>query len=115
MRNILSVLKVSLVGLAVVPIAVAAVLVAGAMSSAEAAEIEIVFGELSPSGPCTFSAGDHGLVCSNPQTFSASGDTFTAIGFAGQFATPSALTFKPLTGSGTPEAGIVSNVFMESG
>jgi len=103
--------------LRVLAIAVAAVLAAGAMVSAKAAEIEIIFGALSPSGPCNFTSGDHGLVCANPQSFSAAGGTFTAIGFLDPlFTVPSALTFKPTSQSPIlPIPGLVPNSFAESG
>ncbi len=76
----------------------AAIALVVAAGSPKAAEID--FGALVPTpGGCTHSGSDEGLVCANSQTFTANGSTFTATGFSNAFASPTALTLKPLTGS----------------
>jgi len=76
--------------------------------------VEVDFGNLVPSpGGCTHSGTDPGFVCSSPQTFSASGASFTATGFNNPFNTAGGggLTIKPFTdGLGPP-----FNSFQESG
>lgn len=91
-------------------------LIAGGTGSARADEI--VFGNIIPSSGlsnsngsgCTHAGSDPGFVCSNGQTFTAEGDTFTANGFSGQFTGATALTWKP-----NNTAGGVSNSLGESG
>jgi hypothetical protein len=99
-------------------VAVAAVLAAGSMGSAMATEI--FFGDLAPTGgTCSFTAGDRGVVCNSPLTFSAAGATFTATGFASPFdpETESALTVKPTSVSPLLATfpGLPSNSFGEAG
>jgi len=93
----------------------AAIVLAAGASSAKAA-VEIEFGNLAPSpGACTHvNSGDEGLVCSNSQTFTANGSTFTATGYSNgaAFTATSALTLKPLTGSPLAPPG---NTLNESG
>jgi hypothetical protein len=63
-------------------------------SAVSAMAVEVDFGILSPSpGGCTHSGTDPGYVCTSPQTFSASGATFTATGFDNPFAPGGDLTF----------------------
>jgi len=65
-------------------LSLAAVLAAGSAVSAMAVEVD--FGNLVPSpGGCTHSGTDPGFVCNSPQSFSASGATFTAVGFNSPF------------------------------
>jgi len=93
-------------------LSLAAVLAAGSAVSAMAVEVD--FGNLVPSpGGCTHSGTDPGFVCNSPQSFSASGATFTAVGFNSPFnqAAGGSLTIKPFTdGLGPP-----FNTFQESG
>jgi hypothetical protein len=92
-------------------LSLAAVLAAGGAASAMAVEVD--FGSLVPSpGGCTHSGTDPGYVCTSPQTFSASGATFTATGFNSPFAPGGSLTFKPLNGSPLAPPG---NILAESG
>jgi PEP-CTERM motif len=78
---------------------------------------EIDFGAQAPSGiaGCSFTAGDPGFVCSNPQTYSAAGGTFTTIGWMGAAGNPifdpTAQTWKPSIATSGPPA----NTFSESG
>lgn len=74
---------------------------------------EIDFGTLAPSpGGCTHTvAADAGLVCNNNQTFTVSGNTFTATGYSNAFTTATALTLKPET----MPPGPPTNSFDESG
>jgi PEP-CTERM motif len=89
----------------------AALLAVGSAVSAMAVEVDL--GMLSPSpGGCTHSGTDPGYVCTSPQTFSASGATFTATGFDNPFAPGGDLTFKPENGSPLAPPG---NPFQESG
>ena len=79
---------------------------------------EIAFGDLTPIGTCSFTAGDKGWVCNNGTTFTASGATFTATGFNNPFAPDStgAITLK-ITSASTFNAGGLVPVqgFNESG
>jgi hypothetical protein len=92
-----------------------AILAVGGTGSAMATEVEVDFGNLTPSpNGCTHSGGDSGYVCANTQSFTAFGNTFTATGFDNPFApdNTSALTLKPVTGGPlAPPA----NGFAESG
>lgn len=92
-----------------------AILAAGSAGSAMATEVEVDFGNLTPSpNGCTHSGGDSGYVCANTQSFTAFGNTFTATGFENPFDPTGggALTLKPLTGGPlAPPA----NTFAESG
>jgi len=97
-------------------LSLAAIVAAGSVASAMAVEIDFGSLVLSPGG-CTHSGTDTGYVCNSPQSFSASGATFTATGFNNPFAPGGDLTFKPLTGSplappGNPldESGIGQNL-----
>ena len=91
-------------------------LVAGA-GSAKAApippgDVEIDFGALGPQTVgCSHSGSDAGLVCANPQNFTANGSNFAATGYRSAFTSPSALTFKPISAFG----GAPSNGLAESG
>ena len=89
-------------------LSLAAVLAAGSAVSAMAVEVDL--GNLVPSpGGCTHSGSDPGFVCSSPQSFSASGATFTATGFNSPFNTAAggSLTIKPFTdGLGPPSDGL---------
>jgi PEP-CTERM motif len=89
-----------------------ALLVAGGTGSGMATEID--FGNMTPSpGGCTLSGGDSGYVCASTQSFTVSGDTFTATGFNNPFAPGDGnLTLKPLTGGPLAPPG---NPFAESG
>jgi PEP-CTERM motif len=97
----------------------AATLAAGYSSVAKAADVEIEFGNLTPStNTCAGAAApsDEGLVCNNGLTFMSNGSTFTANGFSDTFTTPSALTLKPLSGgplappsNGLNESGLGEN------
>ncbi|HEY1261529.1 MAG TPA: PEP-CTERM sorting domain-containing protein [Stellaceae bacterium] len=97
-----------------------AIIAAGSAGSAMAAEVEIDFGNLTPSpNGCTHSGTDSGYVCANTQSFTAFGSTFTATGFNNPFApdTSSALTFKPVMGgplappaNGFAESGLGENM-----
>jgi hypothetical protein len=98
----------------------AALLVASGVSAAMATEVEVLFGNLTPApNGCTHSGADSGYVCSNSQSFTAFGDTFTATGFNNPFApdTSSALTLKPVVGgplappaNGLSESGLGENM-----
>jgi len=92
----------------------AAMLAAGS-SVAKAADVEIEFGNLTPStNTCAAAAvgSDEGLVCNNGLTFMSNHSTFTANGFSDTFMTPSALTLKPLGGGPLAPP---SNSLQESG
>ena len=99
-------------------------MLAGGASSAKA-DVEIDFGNLLPSvNTCAASAvgGDSGKVCANGLSFAANGSTFTATGFSNAFATPTALTLKPVTGSplappnnGLDESGLGENAISTGG
>lgn len=85
---------------------------ASGMGAATATEVD--FGNLSPSpNGCSLSGADSGYVCANTQSFTVSGDTFTATGFNNPFAPGDGnLTLKPVTGGPlAPPA----NSFAESG
>ncbi|MGH7116622.1 MAG: PEP-CTERM sorting domain-containing protein [Stellaceae bacterium] len=88
-------------------------LVAGA-GSAKAAVIDTDLGAIAPTpGGCSFTSGDSGLVCANPQSFMNNGSTFTATGYSGApgTSTATALTWKPsISGFGPP-----ANSLAESG
>jgi hypothetical protein len=87
--------------------AVGLLTLAAGSGPAKAAVIETDFGSISPSpGGCSFTGGDDGLVCSNPQSFTNNGTTFTATGYSGApgTSTPTALTWKPTSGGFGPPA-----------
>jgi PEP-CTERM motif len=99
--------------------AVAVIVVALGAGSPNAAEIDIDFGALTPTGGlggCTHVSGDAGLVCNNSLVFSANSSTFTATGYANvvgtTFTTTTALTFKP---ENPPFTTTPNNAFDESG
>src|SRR3954470_7902678 len=96
----------------------AAIATGGILNAGSAMSAEIVFGDLTPSGSCSFTPGDKGWVCNNGATFTASGATFTATGFNNPFAPDStgAVTLK-ITSASTFNAGGLVPVqgFNESG
>jgi hypothetical protein len=104
----------SLAGAAALGALATMALIAGGTESARADEI--YFGNITPSSglgtapACTHASGDAGFVCSNGQTFTAEGSTFTATGYSDTFSTATALTWKPAS-----SAGGVSNSLGESG